>query len=71
VRSILDLRLGEAATIYGPAECALARLHANWRAHVLLKLPCDFAMEDFPRPKDFSIARPIFVTVDVDPGSLM
>jgi primosomal protein N' (replication factor Y) len=71
VRSILDLRLGEAATIYGPAECALARLHANWRVHVLFKLPCDFPMEDFPRPKDFAISRPIFVTVDVDPGSLM
>jgi len=71
VRSILDVRLAETAVIYGPAECALARLHGNWRSHVLLKLPCDFPMADFPRSKDFAIPRPLLVTVDVDPGSLM
>ncbi|MDQ2985753.1 MAG: primosomal protein N' [Armatimonadota bacterium] len=59
------------AIIYGPAECALARLHGNWRSHVLVKLPNDFPMADFPRPRDFGVARPLLVTVDVDPGSLM
>lgn len=74
VRGVLGQPNGlplESCVIYGPAECALARLHGNWRSHVLVKLPSDFRMADFPRSRDFGIARPLFVTVDVDPGSLM
>jgi primosomal protein N' (replication factor Y) len=61
----------EEATVYGPAECALARLREKWRAHVLVKLPPDFEMKRFPRAKDFQVLRPFMVTVDVDPASLL
>ncbi len=71
VRSKLDQRLSGTAVIYGPAECALARLHGNWRSHVLLKLPLEYQMADFPRSREFAVARPLLVTVDVDPASLM
>ena len=70
VKIKLDDELAE-KTLYGPAECALARLHGNWRAHVLVKLPLDFDMRTFPRSRDFEIARPMLVTVDVDAGSLL
>jgi primosomal protein N' (replication factor Y) len=70
VRKRLDAQLPE-ATLYGPAECALARLHGNWRAHVLAKLPPDFDMRRIPRSRDFEAPRPTLVSVDVDPGSLM
>lgn len=71
VRGTLNQRLGKTVVIYGPAECALARLHGNWRSHLLLKLPRDFPMATFPRAKELGIARPLFVTVDVDPSTLM
>lgn len=71
VRDQLEARFNDTVTVYGPAECALARLHGNWRSHVLLKVPLDFPMSALPRPKDFDVSRPQRVTVDVDPSSLM
>lgn len=70
VHGLLDARVEE-ATLYGPAECALARLHGNWRSHVLVKLPLEYSMRNFPRSREFDLKRPLLATVDVDPGSLM
>lgn len=69
-KELLDDRL-DTATIYGPAECALARLHGNWRSHVLVKLPLTFRMTEFPRTREFDAPSSVKVTVDVDPGNLM
>jgi primosomal protein N' (replication factor Y) len=69
-RELLENRL-DAATIYGPAECALARLHGNWRSHVLVKLPLTFRMTEFPRMREFDIPSNVNLAIDVDPGNLM
>jgi primosomal protein N' (replication factor Y) len=69
-KGLLTGQLGN-AEIYGPAECVLARLHGNWRSHILVKLPVSFKMNEFPRSRDFDAANGVNVVVDVDPGSLM
>ncbi len=68
------LRLEEAlpsATILGPADCAIERLNAKWRQHILVKLP----RQDSPTPIADALAgidtKEVHIVIDIDPYSLM
>ncbi|MFY9234481.1 MAG: primosomal protein N' [Fimbriimonadaceae bacterium] len=57
--------------VLGPADCAIERLQARWRRHVLVKLPPGSSVAPIGERLGGIIAKDVQVVIDVDPYSLI